>query len=84
MLLDMAATTRLLLYQKKGDVGGVVEAIGDTLCAPNMDGDKKRVYLGRRHRVDGAKVLGRIAWEGVPAEIHTRSNLKSQLAYRDN
>ena len=36
-LRSLAATANVLLSQKEGDVGGVVEAIGGTLRAPHMD-----------------------------------------------
>lgn len=36
-LRDTVAMASILLSQKDGDVGGVVEAIGSTVCAPDVD-----------------------------------------------
>lgn len=45
------------------------------------DGDRIRTYFGRCDRVEGTEVLGRIAWEGVPMEVHTGGDLEIELAY---
>lgn len=83
MLRDMMTTANVLLPQKGGNVGGMVEAICDMLRAPYMDGDRKRAYFGRRRQIGGVEMLERIAREGVPAEMQTEGNSKNELAHRN-
>lgn len=66
MLRGKAAAARVVLLQKKGDVGEVAETIGSTLCAQHIDDDRIRTYFERHRRVKGTKEPGRICWEGVP------------------
>lgn len=83
-LRDMVVMATILLSQKEGDVGQVVERICSTLRAPHMDGNRIRTYFGRRCWVGRVEVLERISPEGVPAEIQTGGNLKNNLMYGNN
>lgn len=44
-LRSIAATTSVLLYQKGGAIGEMLEVIGGILHAPHIDGDRIRAYL---------------------------------------
>lgn len=79
-LLDIAETTSILFPQKEWGVEGVVDAIGGTLCASHMVGDRIRAYFGRRRYLGVAEVIEKIAREGVSAEIQTGRNLENGLA----
>jgi len=68
-LRDMAATGGVMLSQKEGDVGRVVQEVGGTLCAPHVDSDMIRAYFERRRKIMSAEVLNLIAREGMPAAI---------------
>lgn len=54
-LRDRMATASILLPQKEGDVGGIIEAVGGTLGASHSDSDRIRTYFGRRFLVGGAE-----------------------------
>lgn len=75
----MAATTGVILSQKGGDVGRVVQKAGNTLCAPHMDGDWIRPYLGWCRKVESADVLETSAPEEGPVAIWAGVNLESEL-----
>lgn len=70
-----------MLSQEEGDDGRVVQKIGGRLCAPRMDGDRIRAYVGRCRKVESAEVLERIAREGVPAKVWAGGNLESGMEY---
>lgn len=44
-----------IVVSEGGYVGEVVEAIGGTRRTPHMDGDRIRIYFGRRRQVEGAE-----------------------------
>lgn len=48
--------------------------------ASRLDDDKIHAYFGCRRRAEGVEVLEMIARVGVPAEIQTGGDLKSELA----
>lgn len=58
-LRDITAVVDMLLFQKEGDVGRVVGAIGDTLRAPHGRWQDTRVFGMRRRRRGWKKSLGR-------------------------
>lgn len=70
----------VMLSQKEGDVGGMVQEICGTLPAPRMDGGRICAYFLWHHRVEGTEVLERIG-EGGPAEVRVGGNLESELEY---
>lgn len=53
----------------------VVQVIGVTLRAPQLDGDRIRANIGKRRRFEEVEVLERNARERVPAEIQTGRKL---------
>lgn len=83
MLRGIAVMMSVLVSQKNGDVGEVVEAIGGTLNAQNMDGDRICPYVGRRRLVEGNEMLETISWGGILDEIKTGGDLASELAYEN-
>ena len=68
-LRGTAATAGVVLSQKEGNVGRVVQKVGRTLFVPHMVGDRICACLGRRRKVESTEVLKRIARDRVPAEI---------------
>lgn len=84
MLRGIAATAGVLLSQKEGNVGEVVEGIVGTLRVPRIDSDMIRAYVGQRRQVEGAEVLERVAREGVPEEIRTGGDLRESAGLRES
>lgn len=70
-----------MLSQQEGEIKGVVEAIGGSLCVPQMDCVRIRAYVGRHFLVEGAEVLGRTAREGGRRRyrLEVICNLESKL-----
>jgi len=50
-------TAGIMLFQKGGDVGTLIQEVGGMLYAPYMDDDRIRAYFGRRRKVESADVL---------------------------
>ena len=65
----------ILRFQKKGDLGRAVVAIGSAPLAQHMDVGRIREYFGTQPLVGGAEVLNMIARERLPAEIETEGEL---------
>lgn len=58
--------------------------IGGIHRTPNIDGDRIHACTRRRRRVEGAKVLDRIVWEGLPVGKQAGGSLEGDLAYANH